>query len=202
MLHATVFYGKFEVVKILATVCEVDLNYQNAKGNTPLHIAVERAHKSTMIPIMKLLMELDCKRDVKNDAGKLAWEMAKDPWVGEFVKNWPKIPSDYADHVNDERLLLEDELETEELDFSNGEVNEMFEHLAVETDSDGTKYISVKALAAAFGKMMSQLERIEERIPDMLRHPFKVSNPTKGVTLDEFNAIVQMCSKPIDLMDE
>ncbi|GAB5367629.1 hypothetical protein AAMO2058_001247100 [Amorphochlora amoebiformis] len=208
MLHAAVHYGKFEIVRVLLAVIEVNVNLQNNRGDSPLHIAAERCHKPRMVGVIKLLLDFKADKLLKNNDGDLPHQKAKDKWVRSFIKKYPKLPED----IEKKFIETESELESyfvnsnimsKQMSSTKGEINELWSYLVPRGKDPKSKdvFITVESMTKALSVMLPQSRRIEPLIPDMFKLPVEDINMEKGISYEEFQRIIKICERPINFDD-
>ena len=73
-LHAACFQGHLEVVRLLVSQPGIELNTLDIDGHTPLMVAVEGGHETTV----RLLLEKGADPKVKNSKGRMASDIARE----------------------------------------------------------------------------------------------------------------------------
>lgn len=195
MLHASVFYGKIDLVRILLQL-NVDVNKRNAKGNTALHIAAERSLKMNMIPIAQLLLKKGASKLVKNQLNQTPQKKARSPLMAAVINLYPKVPDGVEkeeEKVEEEAEVMNDKsLESSKLDYSINNIQRLFNLIS----KDG--YVGVPELEKALD-FLPEFDTIKEKIPHMLMFPIKSNDMEKGFTLKQFVKVVHLCGEPIDI---
>ena len=90
-LFRLVRLGKTKEVKEALATGALDVNERDSKGDSLLHLAARNGHK----PIVKELLRRNCDFDVKNQAGKEAWELAFDfnfAELGAYIREKTGLP--------------------------------------------------------------------------------------------------------------
>lgn len=83
-LHWAARTGQNQCVKELITVPMVSLDLQNKLGDTPLILAANHGHDVAI----ELLLKAGANYHLKNNEGKVAMDMAKDPNAIVKLKRW------------------------------------------------------------------------------------------------------------------
>ncbi|KAA8592724.1 hypothetical protein FQN60_018179 [Etheostoma spectabile] len=92
--------AKRDVVEVLLSQPNVELNQQNKLGDTVLHAAAWKGYSD----ILEMLLNKDPRTDIKNNEGKLALEMATNAMCASLLKR--KQGSDITrTHSNAEEYL-------------------------------------------------------------------------------------------------
>ncbi|KAI0216596.1 Osteoclast-stimulating factor 1 [Lamellibrachia satsuma] len=95
-LHWAAHGGHMECMEMLLTVPNCEINVQNKLGDTPLHSAAWKGHAHAV----ELLLEKGAHTDLKNQDGKTASVLAKNPETAAILQQacQPRIVSnDYGD---------------------------------------------------------------------------------------------------------
>ena len=199
LLHAAVYYGKTGITHTLVGLCKVNPNVCNNKGNTALHMAVERLsekNRAAMAKIVHQLLAAGCDPSTVNRFGNAAGDKCNDLYIASMLKNWPMPPTEGEAPPEEPAKdnSMEKQLERKKLAFSKDEVAELFRVL----DVDGNKRIGELDLRKALS-FIPEIGRISEKIRTMLDFPVQAGNKRAGLSFEEFTRVVQICAAPISI---
>lgn len=91
-LHKAAFWGHVAMVDFLADDCKLNVNQQDAYGDTPLHDAAKFGH----VEVIKTLLDAGANGSIKNKAGKDAAVVAAEhnkPDVAKLIQEHPCVRS-------------------------------------------------------------------------------------------------------------
>lgn len=81
-LHWAAHGGHIDCMQTLLNIPNCQVSVQNKLGDTPLHSAAWRGHADAV----KLLLDKGAQADIKNNEGKLPYQLAKDPETAALVR--------------------------------------------------------------------------------------------------------------------
>lgn len=151
LLHACVWYMKLECVRALVEVGGADVQLQNAKGATCLHLAAERGHKDNVRRVIDIIMTAGAQKTTKTKKGKTPPDKAKLEPIAEYIRNWPygslkEAEEKKSKQASEKKAVVKKE-EKWELDWREVEV------LFKKMDHDRNRYLNYNDIKWAVGNM-------------------------------------------------
>jgi ankyrin repeat protein len=106
-LHYAAAAGHVEAVRLLVSSKRVDINKQNNIGETPLHKAAAK-DTDRHVKVALILADSGAKLDIKNQEGKYAVDVTKNPTLKDRLQPRVNVP-DYNPEADIEEALKEEQ---------------------------------------------------------------------------------------------
>ena len=91
LLMTAIFYNRIDIIELLIEA-GADVNIQNRRGETALHIAIKSSYKNNKNIVELLLATGQCDVNLQNEDGYTAFRLAEltqqDDMIKLFKKNW------------------------------------------------------------------------------------------------------------------